>query len=229
MNEEIRYFQWIASEKRGEIVIFDKIETEDGEVFISFKDGSRINEKLVAQINEKDASGKFMAEIDSPNNAWQFHETWVGREEEKWEANSDGQMVCVQPFIEGKKVTKLFPPKPTAPKKSNFGAISVNRSETESIPNINMSVAKQDHQINDKISDDIDPVHITLSRAKKIDTTVELELTLSLPSVDLYRILTESFEGGQESILTYIVSSIDTTDIKSALKESLRLMYEREK
>jgi hypothetical protein len=54
---------------------------------------------------------------------------------------------------------------------------------------------------------------------------MDIELTLSLPSIDLYRVLKESFDNGEENILSYIVDNIDTTDIKEAIKESLRVMY----
>lgn len=222
----VRYFQWLASERKGEIVIFDKIETEDGLVFINFKDGSRINEELVAQINEKDASGKFMAEIDSPNNVWKFEESYVGREEERWETNADGEKVCVQPFVEGRKTVKLIPPRPTAPKKSNFGVIDSAAPEiSNNIPNLNITTLPQKSAaLDDKITS-MDPVYLTLSKAKKVDTTMDIELTLSLPSIDLYRVLKESFDNGEENILSYIVDNIDTTDIKEAIKESLRVMY----
>jgi hypothetical protein len=223
---EIRYFQWLASERKGEIVIFDKLETEDGMVFINFKDGSRINETLVAQINERDASGKYMAEIDSPNNGWKFEETYIGREEEKWETNADGEKVCVQPFVEGRKSVKLIPPRPTAPKKSNFGTIDSTVPEiSNNIPNLNItSLPQKSAALNDAITS-VDPVYLTLSKAKKVDTNIDIELTLSLPSIDLYRVLKESFDDGEENILSYIVDNIDTTDIKEAIKESLRSMY----
>ena len=72
ISNEIRFFQWVAGERRGEIVILDKIEEEDGQIYLSFKDGSRINVDFVAEINQRDLTGKLMAEVESPNNVWQF-------------------------------------------------------------------------------------------------------------------------------------------------------------
>ena len=72
MADVLRFFQFVAGPRRGEILIFDRIESEDGIVYIKFKDGSRIIENLIAQINEKNLSEKLMAEIDSPTNCWQF-------------------------------------------------------------------------------------------------------------------------------------------------------------
>ena len=56
-----RFFQWVAGERRGEVVVFDEIIQEDGLSFISFKDGSRVNTDFIAEINddvEKSAFGE---------------------------------------------------------------------------------------------------------------------------------------------------------------------------
>ena len=93
-NQLPRYFQWIASDKKGQIVFLDKIVAEDGIAFLCFKDGSRMNEAFVAALNQKDLTGTYyMAEIEHPTNCWQFQEEWIGREEEKWELNADGERV----------------------------------------------------------------------------------------------------------------------------------------
>jgi len=110
---ENRYFQWIAGDKRGQVMIFDRIETEGGDTFIVFKDGSRIKDDLVSPVGKIDQTGKFMAEIESPNHVWTFKEEWVGRQEEVWEEQDDtnpGNKVCVQPFVPGRKIVKLIPP-----------------------------------------------------------------------------------------------------------------------
>ena len=52
---EHRYFQWLVGERRGEVLIFDEIEEDDGEIFIKFKDNSRINQDLVLPLNQNDA------------------------------------------------------------------------------------------------------------------------------------------------------------------------------
>ena len=122
--KEIRYFQWVIGEKKGQIQIFDRIDTDDGALYIVFKDGSRINETLVAPLNAKDLTNKMMAEIDHPDNPWKLKEEWVGRQEEVWELNAEQERVCVQPFVEGRKVINLIPPRPTAPRSSSFGQIS---------------------------------------------------------------------------------------------------------
>ena len=72
-----RYFQYIMGDNRGQVVIFDKVET-DGEVnYVVFKGGARCNEALIAELNANDLTGKYMAEVSDPNNVWQFKEKWL--------------------------------------------------------------------------------------------------------------------------------------------------------
>jgi hypothetical protein len=219
-NNNPRFFQWLSTERRGQILIYDKVEEEDGEIYISFKDGSRINETLVLAINIKDATGKLMAEIENPQNPWQFKERWVGREEERWEQNSDGERVCVQPLVEGRKLIDLIPPKPT---NSKFGELK------QPTPQITQDevIIKQD-EINKPASSNInqnDPVTIMLNKSKKIDTEISMNLTISLPSKDLFNIIKSNFEDGDKKTLEYIICNMDTEAIKNSIKDSLEIMY----
>ena len=79
MEQPVRYFQFLAGPRNGEVVVFDKIEEEDGIVFVCFKDGSRCNEQLILPLNSHDYQSQLMAEVDSPSNVWVIETTWVGR------------------------------------------------------------------------------------------------------------------------------------------------------
>jgi len=211
--EKHRWFQWIAGDRKGEVMVFDKFESEDEINYIVFKDQSRINEQYVAPLNQKDLSGKYMAEVDSPTNIWKFSEEWVGRQEEKWEKNADGENVCVQPYIPGKKIIKLLPPKPSNKPSSNFQSqpiIKYIEKPAEVQSNINTS----------------DPVYILISKSKKIDTEINMDITVSLPSQSLYNIAKESFEVGDQKFIEYIIENITVKEIKDALKDSITSMYE---
>jgi len=221
MNDDnVRFFQWIMGDRKGEVMIFDKIESEGSDIFIVFKDNSRINENLVAEINEKDLTGKFMAEIDSPNNTWSFKDEWVGREEERWEWRDETnptEKVCVQPVIPGRKVTKLIPPKPTPKTKSNFGAITILEPVIKYVE-IEKPVEKK--------TDTSDPIYILMSTSKKIDTEIDMNIIVSLPPQTLYNIAKESFDEGQKKIVEYIIENITVNEIKEALKIAITKMYE---
>jgi len=213
-NETPRCFQWIASDKKGQIVFLDKIEIDDGIVFLSFKDGSRMNEAFIAPLNQKDLNGVFyMAEIDHPNNCWQFKEEWVGRQEEVWafiDETNPTEKVCIQEAISGRKVMKLIPPRPTTPKTSNF--ISNSLPETPS-PLISINES--------------DPVYIMLTKSKKIDNKIEMSIIIAMPPKNLYNIAKESFDEGDTKFVKYIIENIDTNEIREALKIAITNMYEQ--
>lgn len=225
--DERRFFQWVVGDRKGEVLIFDKIETDEENVYIVFKDGSRINETLVAPLNQKDLTGKYMAEVDSPTNVWSFKEEWVGRQEEKWETNAEGISVCVVPFIPGRKVIHLIPPKKTPPKSSNFGQIT-NIAPPPPPPQPVSAPIESVIEKNTNI-DKNDPVYILMSKSKKVETEIEMIMTVSLPSKSLYEIAKTSFDEGDIKFIDYIVDEMSTDEIKTALKDALKQMYEEPK
>ena len=227
-NNESRFFQWVVGETKGEVKVFDRVETEeaDGVNYIVFKDNSRINEDFVAALNQRDLTNKMMAEIDHPNNCWKFKEEWIGREEEKWEMNADGEKVCVVPFTPGKKVIHLVPPKRTAAKTSKFGEISnATPIQTPATAAVNTNIVFEVSSATIPI-DKTDPVYILMTKAKKNDADINMGMTISLPPKNLYDIAKESFEGGDEKFIQYIVDEITVEEIKNALKVSIKQMYE---
>jgi hypothetical protein len=218
-----RYFQYVAGERKGEVLIFDKIVSEGEDVYIEFKDGSRMNEQFISQINQKDLSGKFMAEVDSPSNVWQFKTEYVGREEEKWEQNADGESVCVVPFNPGKPVTHLIPPRPTPKTTSNFGNVDKNvLPDFEYTPPPPPAPIEESYVKIDKS----DPVYILMSKAKKIDNEITMSMSISLPPKDLYKLANTSFDEGGDKFISYIVNEITVETIKEAMKLAIRDMYE---
>jgi len=223
MSNIKRYFQWIAGEKIGEIKTFNKIEYEDGINYIVFDDGTRINEEFVAPINQRDLTGKFMAEIDDPQNCWNFKEEWVGKEEEKWEKNADGVLVCVDPGNPGRKVVHLIPPKFT-PKPSKF---EQNLQEKEEQEKQEKQEKPKTEEMNENVFDKTtDPVYILISKSKKEDVDVEMTLTISLPSKSLYDISKNSFDQGDKKFIEYIIENISISKIKDSLKIAIKNMYE---
>jgi len=222
MSDEKRFFQWIMGDNRGQVVIFDKIETDGEDNYVVFKGGSRCNEQLIAELNANDLTNKYMAEVSDPNNVWQFKEKWVGREEEVWEQNADGESVCVQPAVEGRKVIDIIKPRPVAPRASNFGVIS-NAQEYIVPP---APIIIQATTLDATGIDKHDPVFILMTKSKKIDTEIDMSLVISLPPKNLYNLAKESFEDGDEKFIKYIVSEITVAEIKEAIQEGIKQMYE---
>jgi len=222
MASDNRFFQWLQTEKRGDIMVFDGVEEDDGIIFICFKDGSRINEAFVLPINEKRLNETvLMAEIEDPKNCWGFNERWVGREEERWEENGSGERVCVQPLVEGRKVIDFIPPRPTTSRFGELKSSGVTQNENVTSIGNGLPIAQTSSKV-----DTNDPVVITLQKSKKKETEISMLLTVSLPSKELYNLVKENFEGGDEKALEYIIKNIDTKSIRESLKIALKEMYE---
>jgi len=207
MKNDKRFFQFLAGERREEIVIFDKIEQEDDVIYVTFTDGSRVNEEFIQDIGVRMYQDKYMAEIEDPSNPWTFETKYTGRQEERTAKDADGKIVIVQPFIEGKK--KIIP-KPPKKLKSSFGKIN--------------EVSETVKPVEKKVITD-NPVWLMLDKAKKFDTKVDLAITLSLPSKSLYDVANESFDNGGNDVIDYIINHITDTKIKDSLKAALQDAY----
>lgn len=218
MPNENRYFQYLAGERRGEILVFDKIEEDDGMVFVSFKDGSRCNEELIMPLGERNWTNQLMSEIEDPNNCWTFKEEWIGRQEEKKAKDADGVLQIVQPFIEGRKKVSPIPPKKV---KSAFGKISSSTSKEGD---------KVQQEASNKVREDRkdDPVWLMMDKAKKFDTEVEMIMTIALPRKSLYDVAEESFENGGDKVIEYIIENLDDSKLKDNLKIALLDAYAEE-
>lgn len=236
-----RYFQWLAGDRRGEVLVLNDIVEEDGMEFLTFKDQSRINSEFVAEINQHIVDGKLMAEIDSPRNTWSFKETVSKddkpRVEQDWEsqvkyevptadeiahADLTGEGGVVKPVPKKKKI-ELIPPRKTHNK---FGKIATTNDlmEEPKDPITPQPQVEQTTPQKSTVNSD-DPVYIMMEKAKKVDTEVEMSLTISLPSAHLFDVVRDSFEDGDKKALEYIIENIDITDIKEALKAGIEEMY----
>ena len=229
MNTNNRYFQWTVGERRGEVMVFDRIETDDENNYIVFKDNSRINEIFVAPINVNDLTGKLMAEIEHPDNCWGFKEEWVGEEAGKISEDVDENgmkhiIPSVTEIMSGgtkgparRKIVRLIPPRTSAPRSSNFGVIS-NAPQPFTPPSPIQPIVSA--------VDTNDPIYILMSKSKKINSDISMSISISLPSKNLYNIAKESYENGDVKFVSYIINDIAVDKIKDALKTAITEMYE---
>ena len=210
-EEVIRFFQYLAGERKGEVLPMSGITEEDGMVFIELQDGSRCNQELILPLNDTNYNSQFMAEVSGPDNVWRFDEKWVGRQEEKKAENADGEMVVVQPFIEGRKQITPIPPQKAH---SKFGRITKHVETPAPTP-------KQPEVPSYKS----DPVYLMLDKSKKFDTEVTIDLLMSLPKKSLYEVIDDSFEDGGKKMVEFIVKELDVEKIKEAIQVSLEANY----
>jgi len=239
--ENKRFFQWIAGERRGEVVFFDKVTEEDGLTYVEFKDQSRVNTDFIAEINQHDLTGKMIAEIESPSNIWSFRERQIQnqpRYEKDAESGEEFEIPSVEEIMTDgaakpkmKKVIDIIPPKQTMNK---FGRLAnsndLSAEYNESIkPVVQVASATPDNisvpQEPTKSNNLGDPVYIMMEKSKKVDTEVNMTLTISLPSTHLFDVVRDSFDDGANKALEYIIENIDISKIKSALRDGIQEMY----
>lgn len=247
MNNEVnnRYFQWVAGERRGEIMVFDDVINEGSDWYVVFKDGSRVNELLVAPLNQTDLTGRLMAEIESPKNCWQFKEREPEKRERRKDANSgvyydiptaeeianaelEGQGGIIRDTGPKAKIIDLIPPKPTR-KTSSFAITNTPPSTPPVVINKEKEIErlqKLPEQPKPVQQNSTDPVFILMSKAKKEDSDITMTMTIALPPKSLYDIAKESFEGGDKKFIEYIIENISVNEIKDALKIAITDMYE---
>jgi hypothetical protein len=246
MADERRYFQFLAGPRRGEVLIMDRIESEDGDVYITFKDDSRMNETLIAQVNQKVVTDKMMAEIDSPTNCWRFQEKAEEDSKPRLEkdaqtgevyeipnvddmvhADLTGETGVVRPRKKNKLI-ELVPPRTTPPNHSVFGAIkSSYNTPAPVIDNPVQNAKVQQAQFNAQPQANTgDPVWLMCNSSKKFDTEVNLTLTISLPKKSFYNVVKESFEDGGDKVVEYIIQNLDNQKIKDSLKKALKMAYD---
>lgn len=215
MSEPIRFFQYLAGERKDEVLVLKGIIEEDGMVFLEFRDLSRCNEELVLPLNDRNYTNQLMAEVSDPNNVWTLKEEITGGEEEKWATNADGKEVCIQEYVKGKARIIPIPPRKV---NSNFGAITERSATPEPIREVIAEVEAK------KLSTG-DPVYGMMEAAKKFPTPVEVEISIMLPKKSLFEVADESFEDGGKKVVEYIIENLDISDLKEALRKSLYEAY----
>ena len=246
MADARRYFQFLAGARRGEVLIMDRIESEDGDIYITFKDDSRMNETLVAQINQRDVTNKMMAEIDSPSNCWRFQEKSEEDSKPRLEkdaqtgevyeipnvddmvhADLTGETGVVRPRKKNKAI-ELVPPRQTPASHSVFGAIKASYNTPAPVIDNPAPTPKtqQTHPSDRQQTNSQDPVWLMCNSSKKFDTQVNLTLTISVPKKSFYQVAKESFEHGGDKVIEYIIQSLDDQKIKDSLKIALKEAYD---
>ena len=76
-----------------------------------------------------------------------------------------------------------------------------------------------------KKTEETNPIAILVNASAKNPITIPMELTIDLPSKDLFNIVKNNFEDGSEKFIDVILSHIDYDMLVSSLKEALTNAY----
>ena len=95
----------------------------------------------------------------------------------------------------------------------------------------NKAIAEQfnepEVQQTQNVPDPNDPVTILVSKCKRHETHITLDLTLSLPSRSTYEFAKNEFDNGGEKFVNCIVSELDRAPIIEFLGDAFRKVYEQ--
>jgi hypothetical protein len=65
------------------------------------------------------------------------------------------------------------------------------------------------------------PIFKLLADSKKTDTVVNVSVDTEVPSAELMRVLSDSYENGQEEVLKYLASTLDLEEIKMQIARQI--------
>lgn len=226
MNKKPIFLQWLTETKNYEVDIFSHLVDEDGVTYVVLESGDRCNIDLINDIGEN-IKGNVMAFIDGPNNLWQISQKEVGGQKEMKALDANNVMQIVQPYIPGKIVTTIMPPKTHS--NTSYKNIILSKSLNPTPDPVVNSFENEKNIIikEEKIEDSLDnnPVHILIQTSKKVESIINLELEMSIPTQEIYNIIKNNFKNGEDDFLNYLITNLDITSIKESLKDGLRSFY----
>lgn len=192
---------------------------------------------------------KFMIEVSSPTNVWTFSDV-KGKTVDLGVVNGADSGKRNVPALEdiltfdkgGKmKTFNLVPPLKEVPIRP-LPSLEDYR-KVVAAPVVNVEVPKEEPVLEEpikqpEISEHVckenvvpskpemeDPVSILVSTSKKEEKEIEMRITLSLPSKDLFAIASNNFENGETKFIDNIVKDLDISDIISAIRTTLLESY----
>lgn len=69
------------------------------------------------------------------------------------------------------------------------------------------------------------PIHSLLKKQKAEPVPIEISVNLKLPPVELYKVLSSSFDNADEEIVEFVVADLDVPMIKQAVKDAITQFY----
>lgn len=180
-------FEWVKTDRQGDVCRFQKFTVENGIEFVVFNDGSRVNSALIGDVvlKHEHESQLMGTEIGAPAKT-------TGNPDEPYEfpVISDIKKITVVDH----KITEGLP---SAESVSTFsGATPITTSPSTLVTPAVQSI---------------------LEKAKKKKQKISLELQLEIPSSDVLNIIRENFNGSDEDLYNFFIQKIDKKKFVSAI------------
>ena len=71
------------------------------------------------------------------------------------------------------------------------------------------------------------PISALLSKMKKSPKNIRLELTLNIPSKEMYTMLTDNFDEAEEAIIDFLTTGKNLKEFKEQFKKSIIAYYKK--
>ncbi|MGL5691957.1 MAG: hypothetical protein ACRDD8_14205 [Bacteroidales bacterium] len=235
-------FQWVNGPNIGKTVVLDYIDIENGQLYLNFRDGSRCNRDLLLLLNEFDVNGKALSHISGEDNKWNISIEHIPAIEEKYAESKSGEKFCVQPYSPPRVKIKRYPPKfyhcdeiktfdtPTSPTQKKPSPKPIEQAV---LPK--QKIAQQPEPIinkqtpNDTVQsdylDDTILIESLCKKCNKVDVNIGLDVTLELPSFDVYKIINTNFENGEKGFREYLNKHITSEDVKARIIDAVCKSY----
>lgn len=90
---------------------------------------------------------------------------------------------------------------------------------TPNTPTVNIKKAQQQYKDS--------PIQTLLRKQKPNMMNMEISIELNLPSHELYKVLSTSFDNADEEIVEFIVADLDVPLIKDAVRNAIKAYYQQ--
>jgi hypothetical protein len=174
-------FEWVKTERSGELCQFQQFEIDNGIEYTSFTDGTRIRTELIGDVVLMHEHG---SEI-------------LGNE--------------------------LFLPTPPAPQSQPTSQPQLNFVEQTEVQRASQELQTENRALV------TDPVVSILEKTKKRNEKISLNLTVKIPSPELYAVIRENFENVDEILLQNVMDQIQEIALRDAIKRELQNIYSTKK
>lgn len=254
--KKTRYFQWIAGDDIGNVVILNNITEYDGGIYYNFNDGESCNIEFISKMTNTvaDLKGKLMVEIDSISNPWTIDVVQPKKYtegEESYEIPTLHDVLLAQGHESQIDKSDVGRQKLSPPKNNNYEIIDLpkiedykvvlktpvqqTRGEIETQIEIKQEIKQESKQIEpnkaSKQSENklVDPVRIIVETCKKHSTDIEFTLNMNLPSRSMYMIAESEFDDGGNKFIDCVVEDMDVSEIINQLKVTLKTEYSQKR
>lgn len=172
-------FEWVKTERAGEVCRFKEFEVEDDIEYVTFTDNSRIRSEFVGDIV---LMHEYTNEI-------------LGQE----------LIVADAPIMPENTI--------------------LNHLKMDPLTNQNELQPKNVFHV----QENNDPVVAILEKTKKKTEKLVLTLTVKIPSADIFNVIKENFDNTEEILLENVLSQIQESSLREAIRKELQNIYSPKK